>query len=388
VKDLCDGPKFRLPGGHLPTAVNGMELTGFHESWWLGLSAMHLLFAREHNLLCDALRAEYRAWDDERIFQTARLIVSALIAKIHTVEWTPAILATKAIQIGLSTNWYGPNDWATKLGLWLLDAHALTGIPKTTPDHNAAPYSLTEDFVAVYRMHPLIPDDYCFYDHRSGAQLWKKSFLDIQGTRTDQVMRETGLGNTLYSFGIANPGAITLHNYPTALRKFQRTGTDPESEDKEIIDLAVVDLMRLRRRGVPRYNDFRAGLHKPRITRWEDLTENPDDVALMKEIYGAIDRVDTMVGLFGETPPAGFGFSDTAFRIFIVMASRRLQSDRFLTVDFRPEIYSPLGMNWIANSGMKSVIQRHCPELASLIPRDGNAFAPWRPIVPKAKALS
>jgi len=387
VKDLCDGPKFRLPDGHLPTAVNGMELTGFHESWWLGLSAMHLLFAHEHNLLCDELRSEYRAWDDERIFQTARLIVSALIAKIHTVEWTPAILATKAIQIGLSTNWYGPNDWATKLGLWLLDAHALTGIPKTTPDHHAAPYSLTEDFVAVYRMHPLIPDDYCFYDHRSGAQLWKKSFLDIQGTRTDQVMRETGLANTLYSFGIAHPGAITLHNYPNALRKFQRTGSDPETEDKEIIDLAVVDLMRLRRRGVPRYNDFRAGLHKPRITRWEDLTENPDDVALMKEIYGAIDRVDTMVGLFGETPPAGFGFSDTAFRIFIVMASRRLQSDRFLTVDFRPEIYSPLGMHWIANSGMTSVIQRHCPELASLIPRDGNAFAPWRPIVPALPAL-
>ena len=39
-----------------------------------------------------------------------------------------------------------------------------------------------------------------------------------------------------------------------------------------------------------------------------------------------------MVGLLAETPPEGFGFSDTAFRIFILMASRRLQSDRFLTV--------------------------------------------------------
>jgi heme peroxidase/catalase len=387
LEKLLEGPKFRLTDGHLPTDVNGMELTGFHESWWLGLSAMHLLFAREHNMLCDALRAEYRTWDDNRIFQTARLIVSALIAKIHTVEWTPAILATKAIEIGLSTNWNGPpNDWLTKLGLWLLDAHALTGIPKTKPDHHAAPYSLTEDFVTVYRMHPLIPDDYCFYDHRSGAKLWDKSFPEIQGEQTDQVMRDTGLRNTLYSFGIAHPGAITLHNYPNALRTFQRTGTAPVTEDKEIIDLAVVDLVRTRRRGVPRYNDFRAGLHEPRIARWEELTENADDVALLKGIYGDIDRVDTMVGLFGETPPAGFGFSDTAFRIFILMASRRLQSDRFLTVDFRPEIYSPLGMDWIANSGMKSVIQRHCPELASLMPRDASAFVPWRPIIPPANA--
>ena len=37
------------------------------------------------------------------------------------------------------------------------------------PDHHGAPYSLTEDFVTVYRLHPLIPDDYRFADHRTGA---------------------------------------------------------------------------------------------------------------------------------------------------------------------------------------------------------------------------
>jgi hypothetical protein len=62
------------------------------------------------------------------------------------------------------------------------------------------------------------------------------------------------------------------------------------------------------------------------------------------------------------------------------MASRRLQSDRFLTVDFRPEVYSPLGMDWIERNGMTSVILRHCPELAAVMPRTGSAFAPWRPI--------
>jgi zinc transporter ZupT len=389
VKTLFDGPKFILPDGHLPTTVNGMEITGFHESWWLGLSAMHLLFAREHNLLCDELHAAYPTWESDRLFQTARLIVAALIAKIHTVEWTPAILATKTIDVGLHANWNGPppHDWATRIGLWLLDAHSLTGIPKTTPDHHAAPYSLTEDFVTVYRMHPLVPDDYCFYDHSTGAKLHDRSFAQIQGAQTDQVMRETGLRNTLYSFGIAYPGAITLHNFPNALRRFERTGAAPASEDKEIIDMAVVDLVRARRRGVPRYNDFREGLHKPRIKRWEDLASNPDDVAILQDVYGHIDRVDTMVGLFAEPLPAGFGFSDTAFRIFILMASRRLQSDRFLTVDFRPEIYSPLGMDWIANNGMRTVIQHHCPELAPLMPRDATAFAPWRPIIPDAKAV-
>jgi hypothetical protein len=131
---------------------------------------------------------------------------------------------------------------------------------------------------------------------------------------------------------------------------------------------------------VPRYNDFLAGLHKPRITRWKQFDADPESVETMQRLYGSVDRVDTMVGLFSETPPDGFGFSDTAFRIFILMASRRLQSDRFLTVDFRPEIYSPFGMDWVARNGMNSVILRHCPELATVLPRDASAFAPWRTV--------
>ena len=142
--------------------------------------------------------------------------------------------------------------------------------------------------------------------------------------------------------------------------------------------------MRNRRRGVPRYNDFRAGLHKPRIKHWEELCDDQESVRRMKELYHSVDEVDTMVGLFAETPPPGFGFSDTAFRIFLLMASRRLQSDRFLTVDFRPEIYSPFGLDWIASNGMNSVILRHCPELAGLLPRTTSAFAPWRAAVPGA----
>jgi hypothetical protein len=379
---LREGAKLRLtPQGYLPDDIKGLEITGFNESWWLGLGSLHTLFAREHNLLCDELRVHYRDWSDERVYQTARLIVSALIAKIHTVEWTPAILGTEVIDIGLKTNWNGPpaHDWLTRLGIWLIDSHASVGIPKTTPDHNGVPYSLTEDFVTVYRMHPLLPDDYRFVDHRTGTALGDRGFLDIQGALADVELRAFGLENTLYSFGLSYPGAIALHNYPRSLQKFERNG--------ELIDLSVVDLVRTRRRGVPRYNDFRAGLHKPRIKSWAELCENQETLRRMKEIYRSVDEVDTMVGLFAETPPDGFGFSDTAFRIFILMASRRLQSDRFLTVDFRPEIYSPFGLDWIANNGMTSVILRHCPDLAAVLPRAASAFAPWRPVVAPAAGL-
>ncbi len=38
----------------------------------------------------------------------------------------------------------------------------LHGIPGSQTALHGVPYSLTEEFVAVYRMHPLIPDDFIF----------------------------------------------------------------------------------------------------------------------------------------------------------------------------------------------------------------------------------
>jgi hypothetical protein len=371
---LRDGAELSLPGGYLPLGAAGVPETGFTEAWWLGLSALHTLFAREHNVVCAELRDRYPEMTQDQRYHTARLIVSALITKIHTLEWTPAILARKTIEIGMNANWSGPADWLTKVATWLIDDHASKGIPATFPDHRGVPFSLTEDFTAVYRFHPLLPDDYCLRDHTTNKLLAEYNFQAISGIGTEPVMQQWEIANVLYSFGIAHPGAITLHNFPSALRHFERAG----EAGTEIIDLAVVDLIRTRARGVPRYNDFRAGLHLPRFKNWADLTSDPGDVWLLKEIYGSIDQVDTMIGLFAETPPEGFGFSDTAFRIFISTATNRIQSDRFLTVDFRPEIYTPFGMDWISNNTMRTVILRHCPELAAVVPRE-NAFTPWRP---------
>lgn len=375
LREAGGGAGLRLEDGHLPLGPGGVPLTGFADNWWLGLSVMHTLFAREHNAVCEALRRTYPSMSEDAVYHTARLVVSALIAKIHTVEWTPAILATKVIDIGIKTNWQGPPDhWLSKLGLWLFEANALSGIPRGLPDHHGVPFALTEDFVAVYRMHPLIPDDFELCDHRFGQRLQSLGFPEVQGAAAESVLRKTGLADTLYSLGIAHPGAITLNNFPRALQRLERDG--------EIIDLSVVDLVRTRRRGVPRYNDFRAGLHKPRIRSFEEVSGDPDTVARLEDVYGSVDEIDTMVGLFAENPPEGFGFSETAFRIFLLMATRRLQSDRFLTVDFRPEVYTPLGLDWVEQSTMTSLILRHCPELAGLLPRGESPFAPWRPVVP------
>ncbi len=89
------GGKLKVePDGLLPEDPNrlGTDLTGFNQNWWLGLSLLHNLFAKEHNAICEALIERYGERDDEWLFQKARLTNAALMAKIHTLDWTKNIL--------------------------------------------------------------------------------------------------------------------------------------------------------------------------------------------------------------------------------------------------------------------------------------------------------
>jgi hypothetical protein len=41
-------------------------------------------------------------------------------------------------------------------------------------------------------------------------------------------------------------------------------------------------------------------------------------------------------------------------------------------------MYTPLGMQWIENTTMIDVLQRHYPNLGTAMSGTDNAFAPWR----------
>lgn len=57
-----------------------------------GLTAMHLLWHREHNRLADMLRSRHDDWDDERLFQEARRILIAEMQSVVYGEYLPIIL--------------------------------------------------------------------------------------------------------------------------------------------------------------------------------------------------------------------------------------------------------------------------------------------------------
>ncbi|SDI24890.1 peroxidase family protein [Alloyangia pacifica] len=359
-----------------PSCVPGLELSGVNGNWWIGLSVLHTLFVREHNAVVDRLKAEHPAASGDWLFGKARLVVSALLAKIHTVEWTPALMDSPVGRMAMRGNQWGiVGERETGAFGRMSMSEIINGIPGSPADHHGAPYAMTEEFTAVYRLHSLLPDSFDFRRARDDSHVQTADLAGVSAGAASGLYRDLSFDDVLYSLCTEHPGALVLHNYPEGLRHLKR-------ENGHTIDLAAIDILRDRERGVPRFAEFRrqTGMSVPKT--FSDITSNSTWAAELEDLYGTVDKVDLLVGTLAEAQsdrgqPPRFGFSDTAFRIFILMASRRLKSDRFFTDDFRPEIYTEAGFDWVKQNSLRTVVARHCPELAHAYGDARNMFFPW-----------
>jgi hypothetical protein len=455
----------------------GQEATAFPDNWSIGLSFFHNVFAREHNLFVDAFRRQaaatadadsglrhpawpdrivrYRDVGDDELFEVARLVIAAEIAKIHAIEWTPQLLYDEPLRRALEANWSGllgdgepvraalaqvlrslarsgdagkATVWysvfasgpgifglgnrvyadgrASGVDLWSLanPEHVNGGV-----NHFGSPFNFPEEFVTVYRLHPMLPD---LLELRTWAGdpdvvRLRIPVLDTFRGRATAAMREHGLANWALSLGRQRVGRLTLGNHPRFLQQLdlpQPGGLTGK------VDVVALDLVRDRERGVPRFNEFRRQYGLRQLTGFDDFVDRrlppgaPERaeqerlVAAMREVYGQhrcdaskritsaqvnadgtpindclghpdgsqvdnVEDVDTVVGWLAEpVRPHGFAISETQLQVFILNASRRLFSDRFFTSSFRPEFYGHLGIRWVTDSGPDgTVMERRGP---------------------------
>ena len=450
VVRLHRGGKLKIDqkSGLLSVDGEGIEEVGFKDNWWVGLSLLHHLFVKEHNAIAEALAKKYPQYDDQRLYDIARLVNAAVMAKIHTVEWTPAILPNKTLNWAMHTNWYGAlNPEAVKIvsdtmagedNFILAEEDAppflealrqqfgaslsrlLAGVPAKTNHSETTvdtlgdlggasmalitgmvgaqtelfdvPYAITEEFVAVYRMHPLIPEDMEIRSMATDQVIERVPINDTRHEKSMPLLRKHGLATLFYSFGRSHPGSLSLRNYPVFMTDMEV----PENPEKfRTVDLAALEIIRDRERGVPRYNEFRRQIGLRPIRKFEDLfvDENRPETASyldspqaqdllqeLKKIYrNDVEKLDLLVGTLGENiRPDNFGFGETAFQIFILMATRRLQADRFYTEDYNSETYTQLGLDWVDQATFRGILLRHFPQLQPHLEGVANAFNPWK----------
>ncbi|CAM9117118.1 unnamed protein product [Laminaria digitata] len=203
-----------------------------------------------------------------------------------------------------------------------------------------------------------------------------ENLIAVEGENT---LRRLGAG-PFWESAVRDPcGALVLFNYPDFFRTVPPTTNAGVPQPDAPVDLAVLDIFRDRSRGVPRFNDMRRSMNMNPIKKWSDLTKDKEYQAALQEVYGDdVELCDTLVGNLAEDKIEGFAISETSFHIFIVMASRRLESDRFFTKDFTPKVYSQEGYDRVSNTeGIHDLLHRHFPDIARQVPRGQSAFKPW-----------
>ncbi|XP_076954362.1 alpha-dioxygenase PIOX-like [Bidens hawaiensis] len=366
--------------------TDGLDTAGKFRNGWIGVSALKDLFMLEHNAICDALKKEYPDLDDENLFRRARLVTSAVMAKIHTIDWTVELLKTDILLAGMRGNWYGllgkrfKDTFGHVGGVYL---GGLVGLKK--PNNHGLRYSITEEFVSVYRLHSLVPDHLAIRDidsspgpNKSPKLSHKVDMVNLTGNRGESELSKIGFTTRMVSMGHQACGALELWNYPVWLMDVVAQNVDG-TDRADHVNLASLEIYRDRERSVPRYNEFRRSLFLIPITKWDNLTDNKEVIATLNEVYGNdVEQLDLLVGMLAEKKIKGFAISETAFVIFLIMATRRLEADRFFTSDFNEEVYTRKGFEWVNTSeSLKDVLDRHFPGMTSRWMNSTSAFTVW-----------
>lgn len=334
----------------------GQEATAFPGNWTIGASFFHNVFAREHNQFVDAFRRRaartpdddsglrdpatparvirYRDVGADELFEAARLVVAAEIAKIHTIEWTTQLLYDDPLYRGMNSNWsglignkdsgvsqalarvvstLGTSTNAKLANAWystFASGPGIVGLGSGKPgwsianpddvnggvNHFGSPFNFPEEFITVYRLHALVPDliEYREVAQPNVVQAKIPVIATFRGKATD-VMHEHGLANWALSMGRQRLGALALQNEPRFLQNVQMGRLTSATQR---IDVAALDLIRDREHGVPRFNEFRRQYGLRQLTSFDDfidhhLAEGSADrkeqarlAQLIREVYG------------------------------------------------------------------------------------------------------
>ena len=376
VRSHVDGKLQLTADGRIPLpddpALDPTRMPG----WWTGLGMLSTLFAREHNAVCDRLKADYPHWDDEELFQRARLVVAALLAKIHTAEWTPAVISHPTTVFALRANWFGvAGERIARTFGRISDSEVISGIP------GCGDRALRGAVLADRGVHQRLPDAPAAARRlrppvarrrpRRCAQLTFRGAgrAALEGGRRDA----SAWSDLFYSFGTTHPGAIVLRNFPHFLQEFDRP-------DGKVIDLAATDIVRIRELGVPRYCEFRRLLHLAAPTTFAELTDDAELAAEMERplrrrrragrpdgraVRGeAADRVRVQRHRVPDLHPDGVAPAQQRPVLHARTSGRRSTRRR--------------GWQWMRDNDMRTVLLRHFPELRPAMRGVDNAFAPWK----------
>ena len=217
-------------------------------------TAISTIFIREHNRLCDLLRAAHPDWDDDRLFETARNINIVMLLHLTINEYINQ-LAQPPIKLKLDRPWAEKAHWyrANRIAI---------------------------EFNLLYRWHSFVPDTI-----QLDGQLLDHTHFRFNNA----VLEQHGAAAVIAAAARQPGGQVGLHNNPSFLWQ---------------AEYAAHAFARSQR--VRPFVEYQAAFDWTPAKDFKDLTGSDDLARELYELYnGEIRDVEFLVGLFAQkrTPP-------------------------------------------------------------------------------------
>jgi prostaglandin-endoperoxide synthase 2 len=272
---------------------------------------MDTLFLREHNRIAGELEARNPAWDDERVFQTARNIMIPIFIKIvieHYINHiTPLPFALRADpSVAWTANWNRPN--------WI-----------------------TAEFSLLYRWHSLMPD----------SIQWPDGEIPIADfTLDNRPLLRSGLYAAFAAAAAQPSGELGAFNTADVL-----------------LGIEMYAVQQARTNRLDTYNKYRVAFGRKPAASFADISSDPTVVALLASLYEVPENVEFYPGLFAEDriqdcPLPGLLATMVAVDAFSQALTNPLLSQHV----FNAETFTPWGFDLIhATSKLGDILARNQP---------------------------
>jgi peroxidase len=289
--------------GTLKSSDNGLALPVVNDSFVTGdprvmenpeLTALTILFMREHNFWVRALKAQHANWTGPQLYGMAKEITTAEYQNIIYSEYLPALI--------------GP----------LLGPYG---------GYNAAVNAqVTQEFsTAAFRVgHSQVSDTQEGVDN-AGNVVFTESLAQAF-FNTTEIDEANGIDPLLRSLGIDYSQATDAYTV-AALRNLLFAGL--VGGDVDQIDLIAIDIQRERDVGLATLNQTRRSIGLRPYSSFAQLTADPVLQREFQTLYGSINNVDLFMGGLAERHAPGANVGPT-FQFIIASQFWRLRAgDRF-----------------------------------------------------------
>ncbi len=286
------------------------------------LTAMHTMFVREHNRLCNELAQANPGWTDEQLFQHARKLVGGMMQAIVHEEWLPAL--------GLHLPAYNGYDHTVNPGIMNAFNSAAYRYGHTTI--NSLLVRMDNNGEYMPQGDILLRD--AFFNPNATVEVGGvEPYLIGMATVVEQDF-DCKVIDDLRNFLFGQPGAGGL-------------------------DLVSINLNRGRDRGLPDYNTVRSDFGLPPFENFNQISSDPLMSQSLEFVYGDINKIDPWVGMLAEDHMPDALFGQTAMTIISRQFAALRNGDRFY---YENDPWISLEEKaWIRQTRLADVIRRNSP---------------------------